>query len=60
MFGWTDEHTDTKIVFTFANVVLLGVSYMTYCRETRDTKNVVRERVKVDSYIELTSSFENK
>jgi hypothetical protein len=32
-------------VFIFANVVFLGVSYMTYCREMIHTKNVVRERV---------------
>jgi hypothetical protein len=36
---------DTKIFLIFTNVVFLGVSYMTYCRETRDTKNAVRERV---------------
>jgi hypothetical protein len=41
--GRTDAHMDTKIVF--ANIVFLGVSHMTYCRETRDTKNAVRERV---------------
>ncbi len=46
MFGRTDTHTDTGIVFIFANVVFLGVSYMTYCREMIHTKNAMRERVK--------------
>ncbi len=45
MFGWTDAHTDTRIVFIFANVVFSGVSYMTYCREMIHGKNAVRERV---------------
>jgi hypothetical protein len=43
----TDAHTDSGIVFIFANVVFLGVSYMTYCREMIHTKNAVRERVKL-------------
>ncbi len=46
LFGRTDAHTDTRIVFIFANVVFLGVSYMTYCREMIHIKNAVRERVK--------------
>jgi hypothetical protein len=46
MFGQTDAHTDTRIIFNFANVVFLGVSYMTYYREMIDAKNTVRERVK--------------
>ncbi len=39
-------HTRTQALESsyFANVVFLGVSHMTYCRETRDTKNAVRER----------------
>jgi hypothetical protein len=49
MFGQTDAHTDTRIIFIFANVVFLRVSYMTYCHETRDTKNAMRERVKSES-----------
>ncbi len=43
MFGQTDAHTDARIIFIFANVVFLEVSFMTYYRETRDTKNA-RER----------------
>ncbi len=46
MFLWTDAHTDTGIVFIFANVVFLGVSYKTSCSEKIHTKNAVRERVK--------------
>jgi hypothetical protein len=38
-------HTDSGIVFIFANVVFLGMSYMTYCHEMIHTKNTVRERV---------------
>jgi hypothetical protein len=37
----------TRIIFIFANVVFLGVSYMTYCREMIETKNAVRERIKL-------------
>jgi hypothetical protein len=45
MFGRTDVHMETRIIFIFANVVFLEVSYVTYCRETRDTNNAMRERV---------------
>ncbi len=44
--GETDTHSDIKIVFIFAQVAFLGVSHMTCGSETRDTKMVVRERVK--------------
>jgi hypothetical protein len=40
-------HTqDTGIDFIFANVVFLGMSFKTYCREMIHKKNAVRERVK--------------
>jgi hypothetical protein len=45
LLGWSDAHTDIRIVFVFTNVVFLGVSHMTYCSETRDTKSAMRERV---------------
>jgi hypothetical protein len=50
MFGRTDEHTDTGIVFIFyLGRLLRGVSYdIQFGCETRDTKKAVRERVKVD------------
>jgi hypothetical protein len=35
-------HTRT-LIFIFAYVPFLGVSHMTYCSETRDTKTAVRE-----------------
>jgi predicted branched-subunit amino acid permease len=47
MFRRTDAHMDTRIIFIFAHVVFLGVSYMTYCREMIDTKNALRQRVKL-------------
>jgi hypothetical protein len=42
---WSDAHTDTGIVFIFAYVVFLGVSYMTYCCEMIHTKYAMRERI---------------
>jgi hypothetical protein len=48
MFMQADAHTDIRIIFISAWVTILGLSHMTYCSETRDTKyRAVRERVKV-------------
>jgi hypothetical protein len=46
LFWQSGAHTDTRIVSFFSNVAFLGMSHMTYCSETRDTKTAVRERVK--------------
>ncbi len=44
LFGRTDAHTDTEIVFIFhLGKLLRDVSYDND-RETRDTKKAVRER----------------
>ncbi len=43
--GRTHGHPNRLHFFIFANVVFLGVSYKTYCREKIHTKNAVRERV---------------
>jgi hypothetical protein len=45
-FGRMDAHVDARIIFIFANVIFLGVYYVTYCSETRNTKNAARERIK--------------
>jgi hypothetical protein len=41
---------DIRIVFIFDIVVFLGVSHITYCSETRDTKNVVGAKVRFGVY----------
>jgi hypothetical protein len=60
LFRRTDAHTDTGIVFIFANVVFAGMSYMTYCREMIHKINAVRERVKgLSSKIDLAERVIN-
>jgi hypothetical protein len=46
LFGRSDAHKDTRIVFIFANVAFLGISHMTNCSEMRDTKAALSKRVK--------------
>jgi hypothetical protein len=46
LFGRTDTHTETRIIFSFTYVIFLGVSHLTFCREMRGMKTAVRERDK--------------